>query len=92
MIQSRYPILICEKSFSCRSVSGYQNNPKIEVMINLNVKDQVILLESLLKEKRDELKKLEALDEEKDRLFANIVSMGMTVDEAIEVLQRNQSK
>ena len=58
----------------------------------MNVKDQVILLESLLKEKRDELKKLEALDEEKDRLFANIVSMGMTVDEAIEVLQRNQSK
>lgn len=56
----------------------------------LDVKNQVLLLESLLREKKDELKRLEAVDEEKNRLFASVVSMGMTVDEAIELLRKRQ--
>ena len=53
----------------------------------LDVRDQVLLLESLLKEKKDELKRLEAVDGEKNRLFSTVVSLGLTVDDAIEILQ-----
>ena len=56
----------------------------------MDVRDQVLLLESLLKEKKDELKRLEAVDDKKNRLFATVVSLGMTVDDAIELLQRHR--
>lgn len=56
----------------------------------MDVRDQVLLLESLLKEKKDELKRLEAVDGEKNRLFSTVVSLGLTVDDAIEILQRHR--
>ena len=70
---------------SCRSVQGDGGDDY------LDVRDQVILLESFLKEKKDELKRLEAVDDEKNRLFATVVSLGLTVDDAIEILQRHRS-
>lgn len=55
----------------------------------MEVREQVQLLESLLKEKKDELKRIEAVDREKDRLFAAVIGMGLMVDEAIERLKKS---
>lgn len=55
----------------------------------MEVREQVQLLESLQKEKKYELKRIEAVDREKDRLFAAVIGMGLTVDEAIGRLRES---
>ena len=77
----------------CESLILLQTKCRVQIGGDdyLDVRDQVLLLESLLKEKKDELKRLEPVDAEKNRLFAITVNLGLTVDDAIDILQRHRS-
>ena len=77
----------------CESLILLQTKCRVQIGGDdyLDVRDQVLLLESLLKEKKDELKRLETVDAEKNRLFAITVNLGLTVDDAIDILQRHRS-
>lgn len=56
------------------------------MMTILDVRDQVLLLESRLKEKKDEMKRLEALDEEKNRLLlANELYLRVTTEDLLGI-------
>ena len=77
----------------CESLILLQTKCRVQIGGDdyLDVRDQVLLLQSLLKETKDELKRLETVDAEKNRLFAITVNLGLTVDDAIDILQRHRS-